>query len=162
MGALAQSLATDAPWPPGQAEQLTATLARPATPAMLEKDLLRRLHGAFCAHRVLLLGPVGEPAEHRSALAPRPGEPSPPPASLDFIVHASLGPPGDPPSSAILRQALQRGHARAPAGGLCYRLPPPSPESPPRIVCIEPGPGHAYEPLAEALLHNLLCPANPS
>lgn len=162
MGALAQSLATDAPWPPGQAEQLTATLARPATPAMLEKDLLRRLHGAFCAHRVLLLDPVGEPAEHRSALAPRPGEPSPPPASLDFIVHASLGPPGDPPSSAILRQALQRGHARAPAGGLCYRLPPPSPESPPRLVCIEPGPGHAYEPLAEALLHNLLCPANPS
>jgi hypothetical protein len=38
----------------------------------------------------------------------------------------------------------------------------PIPESPRRLVFIDPGPGHAYEPLAEALLHNLLCPANPS
>ena len=176
MGALAQSLATDAPWPPGQAEQLTATLARPAAPSMLDKDLLRRLHGAFCAHRVLLLGPPGEPAEPRSALAPRPGEPaeprsaltprpgepSPATASQDFIVHASQGPPGEPPPPAVLRQALQRGHARIPAGGLCYRVQLPIPESPRRLVFIDPGPGHTYEPLAEALLHNLLCPPNPS
>ena len=161
MGALAQSLATEAPWPPGQAEQLAATLARPVATAALETDLLRRLHGAFCAHRVLLLGPAGEPARHPSALAPRPGEPSAPSASPEFVVHACQGPPGEPPPPAVLRQALQRGHARAPAGWLCYRVQPPTPEPPARIVCIDPGPGRAYEPLAEALLHNLLSPTNP-
>lgn len=157
MGALAQSLATDAPWLPGQAEQLSATLARPVA---VEKDLLRRLHGAFCAHRVLLL----DQATRQTATAPRPEAPLRPAASREFIVHACQGPPGEPPPPATLRQALQRGHARAPNGGLCYRLPgpPPPTDAPARILCIEPGPGRAYEPLAEALLHNLLCRANAS
>jgi hypothetical protein len=58
----------------------------------------------------------------------------------------------------VVEQALQRGEARDPAGGLYYRVQPPTPGAPVCIVGVEPGPGCIYEPLAQALLKNLLGP----
>ena len=163
LGALVQTLVADEPAPAALPADLVASLTEPAAFA---DTLVQRLHGAFCAHRVVLLQPASD--------SPRPAVPAPgsftaPTAAREsaaatarFTVQACCGAALDLPPWAAAGQALRRGQAEDPAGGLYYRLPASSSgaaTAPGRIVCLEPGPGHVYDPLAQALLKNLLSPA---
>ncbi len=152
MGALVQALHSEAAGLPAQAEALSVTVAEAGD---YGEELLRRLRGAFCAHRVLWLVPA---AGIEAAAPPDPAADRSHPA--EFVVQASRGAPGEPPARAVLQEALRHGYARDSAFGLCYRVQPPAPGAAVGIVCIDPGPDRAYEPLAEALLKNLLCPAS--
>lgn len=156
MGALVQALKDDEPWSPATTQALSVTVAAAAP---LGEELLRRLHGAFCAHRVLWLVRAAESGASSSpTVAPLADGHEPPRAPRpEFVIQSCRGAPGEPPSRAVLAEALRTGYARDFTGGLCYRVQPPDAGAPVSLLCIDPGPGRAYEPLAEALLRSLLC-----
>ena len=151
MGGLVQALQSEAGGLPAQIQAPSVTVTESGD---YGEELLRRLRGAFCAHRVLWLVPAA--GVTATAVSPEPSADRS--YKAEFVVQASRGAPGEPPARAVLGEALRHGYARDSALGLCYRVQPPAAGAA-CILCIDPGPGRAYEPLAEALLKNLLCPA---
>lgn len=129
----------------------------PAAEPLLEPrdflaDLVRRIQSAFCAHRVVALQ-LELPEEHTDAelashRAPR------------FVVRAEYGEAAATPlqlREATLRSAIVAGYLCTDDGTLCFRVRPPGEGA--HLLCVQPGPGHRYDPLAVQLLRNLLTPA---
>ncbi|MFO0578656.1 MAG: protein kinase [Polyangia bacterium] len=125
----------------------------PAAELLLEPrdfiaELVRRIQSAFCAHRVLALRPdAADPSAVLGGAGYR---------ALPFLLRAEYGEAGPLPRESLLRAALDTGYLRGDDGTLCFRVRPPGDTA--HVVCVQPGPGHRYEPLAEMLLRNLLVP----
>lgn len=64
------------------------------------------------------------------------------------------------PSEAHLREALNVGVLEDDAGALLFRVRPPGAgaNQPAHVICVSAGAGASYDPMAQALLRNLLCP----
>ena len=60
----------------------------------------------------------------------------------------------------LLREAQDRVALPADDGGLLFRVRPPGAQ--PHVFAVHPGPGCVYDPLAQKILRNLLCPDAPA
>jgi hypothetical protein len=131
-------------------------------------SLVLRVHSAFCAYRTaaFTLCPGDDPSGLQEPPLPAAlatGEH----ARAECFLWAVAGAPfaGDEPSRSLLFEALDTGFAQGPDGALLFRVRastgtgagqtvPAGPRSQVLYVC--PGPGCVYDPLAQALLRNLL------
>lgn len=131
--------------------------------------LVARLRFAFCAERVLAFAPRSSGDESApSAWGEPDGEPS-------FSLRAEsseVAPDGETCELALsemsasaqarmphqdqLREALNVGVIECEDGALLFRVRPPGDVA--HVLCISAGAGAAYDPMAQALLRNLLCP----
>ena len=114
-----------------------------ASPSDFLTTLLRRLHHAFCAHRVSAFAPLGDDPSGMVM-----SEPLFAPAAQ----HGEAG--GSIPNAELLREALDSGFVETADGDLLFRVRPPGERA--HVVLIEPGEGCGYDPLAQSLLRNLL------
>jgi hypothetical protein len=124
--------------------------AGPCEPYDFVPTLVGRLDRAFGPYHVAVLLPLhDDPSELRG--------PSSAAAAFRVRSTAGSGPPptaADLPTPAQLGDALDSGFVVAPDGGLLARLRPPG--EPAQAVWLHPGPGCAYDELAQTLLRNLL------
>ena len=133
--------------------------------------LAARLRFAFCADRVVAFAPCSSsdlPATEDAAwdqpddepnfrLRAESSEVAPDGETCDLAV-AELSPATQAqlPSQDRLREALNVGVVETEDGTLLFRVRPPGDVA--HVLCVSAGAGAAYDPLAQALLRNLLCP----
>lgn len=126
---------------------LPRELPAASEPLDVVASLVERIHSAFCARCVRAYEPV-DPEEIEDM------------GGHEFIVRAERGDSAEAVPDYLLREAQDRVALPADDGGLLFRVRPPGAQ--PHVFAVHPGPGCVYDPLAQKILRNLLCPDAPA
>ena len=134
--------------------------------------LVSRLRFAFCAERVLAFAPRSVPQSDEASAVDSWCDVDAEPSFSLRAESSAVAPDGEAcdaalsemstaaqarlPDQAHLREALNVGVVEAPDGMLLFRVRPPGDVA--HVLAVSAGPGAVYDPMAQALLRNLLCP----